>query len=261
MVALTINETAVRVSHGLTVLQAARANGITIPTLCDHKSLSPSGNCRMCLVEIEGYRGQVAACTTPAAEAMIVRTETPELIDMRKVVLEMLLRRYVETGNSADATRDSELLHWTRHYGMSLPDPPPSPRFVPDGDPNPFVRVDLNKCILCTRCVRACAEIQGRFVWGVGDRGDEARIIAGTDVTMLEARCESCGACSAVCPTGALDDRMSYGLGRPDKVVTTTCTYCGVGCQFDLNVKDDKVIRVTSNPEAPVNGGSPEVST
>src|SRR5262249_31559789 len=125
---------------------------------------------------------------------------------------------------------------------------------VVDSDPNPFVWVDFNKCILCTRCVRACEEVQGRFVWGVGYRGDDARIIAGLDTTMLDARCESCGACAAYCPAGALDDRMSVGLGKPDRVVATTCGYCGVGCGLNLNVKEGRIIRVTSEPSAPVNG-------
>jgi len=102
--------------------------------------------------------------------------------------------------------------------------------------------------------VRACAEVQGRFVWRTSERGASTQIAAGLGTTMLEARCESCGACVAYCPTGALDNKMSIDAGTPDKVVTTTCTYCGVGCQFDLNVKDNKIIRVTSNPNAPVNG-------
>jgi formate dehydrogenase alpha subunit len=254
MITLTINDIPVQVADGATVLQAARASKISIPTLCDHPNLSPSGNCRLCLTEVEGMHRQVAACTTPAANGMAIHTETPALMEMRRLVLGMLASRYVETGNPSAATRDSELLHWMNHYGVTFPDPPPLPRFASDSDPNPFVRVDLNKCILCTRCVRACAEIQGRFVWGVGYRGDDTRLIAGQDVSMLDGRCESCGACAAVCPTGALDDRMSYGLGRTDKLVTTTCTYCGVGCQFDLNVKDNQVIRVSSNPQAPVNG-------
>jgi formate dehydrogenase major subunit/formate dehydrogenase alpha subunit len=142
-----------------------------------------------------------------------------------------------------------------KYYGLDLSAAAGrAPRYVVDSDPNPFVRVDLNKCILCTRCIRACAEIQGRFVWGLAERGYDAHIVAGASTDMIDARCESCGACVAYCPTGALESRMSAGLGQADKLVTTTCTYCGVGCQYDLNVKDGKIIRVTSNPDAPVNG-------
>src|SRR5262249_49101844 len=113
-----------------------------------------------------------------------------------------------------------------------------------------------NKCILCTRCVRACREIQARFVWGVAGRGADTAVVPGAGTSLLDARCESCGACVAYCPTGALDDKMSVGLGRPDKVVPTICGDCGVGCRFNLNVKDGRIIRVTSDPEAPVNGMS-----
>lgn len=253
-VKLTINDRQLEANEGQTILDVARANKITVPVLCYYKGLSLSGNCRLCLVEVEGVRAQVAACTTQVSDGMVVRTETPAVVESRKFVLDMLLRRYVELGDAADATRESELRYWAGKYGVTFPDPQPAPRYAVDGDPNPFVRVDLNQCILCTRCVRACAEIQGRFVWEVGYRGDAAKIIAGLDTTMLEGRCESCGLCAEVCPTGALDHKMSYGLGRADKVVTTTCTYCGVGCQLDLNVKDNTIIRVTSNAHAPVNG-------
>ncbi len=253
-VRLTINDHPFEATDGQTILDVAQAKGITIPTLCYYKGLSLSGNCRMCLVEVEGVRGQLAACTAQVSEGMVVRTETMAVIEARKFILDMLLRRYVELGDAADATRESELLYWAARYGVAMPDPHPKPRYVPDSDPNPFVRVDLNKCIMCTRCVRACAEIQGRFVWDVGYRGDAAKIIAGLDTTMLDGRCESCGLCAEVCPTGALDHKMSFGLGVPDRVMTTVCAYCGVGCQFDLNVKDNRIIRVTSNPDAPVNG-------
>jgi predicted molibdopterin-dependent oxidoreductase YjgC len=127
-----------------------------------------------------------------------------------------------------------------------------------DSDPNPFIWVDKNKCIMCTRCVRACAQVQGRFVWIQAYRGYDLRIVAGADTTMLQARCESCGACVAHCPTGALDNKMSVKLGPPDRLVTTTCSYCGIGCQLDLNIKDDvaggRVLRVTSTSKAPVKG-------
>ena len=125
-----------------------------------------------------------------------------------------------------------------------------------DPDPNPFILVDRNKCIVCGRCVRACAEIQNRDVWNFAQRGFQTKLVAGADQLMLDARCESCGQCVAYCPVGALHDKMSLGLGRPNQVtkVRTTCSYCGVGCTFDLNVRDGKVVRVTSAEDAPVNG-------
>jgi formate dehydrogenase major subunit/formate dehydrogenase alpha subunit len=259
-VKLTINYRPVEAEAGQSVLEAARANGITIPTLCYHKDLSPVGSCRLCMVEVEGWRGEVAACTLPVSEGMVVRTETPALAQTRKTILELLLRNFYDAGYAAGPRArgdrpETEFMRWVNHYGARLTGgEPPRARRKIDSDPNPFVWVDFNKCILCTRCVRACAEVQGRFVWGVAGRGHEARIAAGVDTPMLDARCESCGACAAYCPTGALDDRMSLGLGLLDKKVTTTCPYCGVGCQFDLNVRNGKVIRVTSNPNAPVNG-------
>ncbi len=252
---LTINNQPLVARKGQTLLEAARENQITIPTLCYHKDLSPVGSCRLCMVEVETWRGQVAACTTPVSEGMVVHTETPTVIQTRRLVLELLLQNYMDAGYTASSRPVSEFIHWINHYEVKLPQNyQPAERFQVDSDPNPVVWVDMNKCILCTRCVRACAEIQGRFVWGVGERGDEARIIAGADTTMLDARCESCGACVAYCPTGALDDKMAIHVGQPDKIVTTTCTYCGVGCQFDLNIQDNEIVRVTSNPNAPVNG-------
>jgi formate dehydrogenase major subunit/formate dehydrogenase alpha subunit len=257
MIKFTLNNQELEVPDGTTVLQAARANGITIPTLCDHPDLTPYGGCRLCVVEVEGARVPQASCTLPAAHGLRVRTESPALTQSRKTVLELLLSNYYDSGYTPSKDPAlNELAHWVQHYDVHLPEAqkPKQPRYAVNSDPNPFVFVDLNKCILCTRCVRACAEVQGRFVWGLSDRGFDTRIVAGADMTMLEARCESCGACVAYCPTGALDNKMSMDAGQPDKKVLTTCTYCGVGCQFDLNVKDNKIIRVTSNPNAPVNG-------
>jgi formate dehydrogenase major subunit/formate dehydrogenase alpha subunit len=257
MIKFTLNNQELEVPDGTTVLQAARANGITIPTLCDHPDLTPYGGCRLCVVEVEGARVPQAACTLPAANGMKVHTESPALTQNRKTILELLLTNYYDSGYTPSKDPAlNELAHWVQHYDVQLAESlkPKQPRYAVNSDPSPFVFVDLNKCILCTRCVRACAEVQGRFVWGLSDRGFDARIVAGADMTMLEARCESCGACVAYCPTGALDNKLSLDLGQPDKKVTTTCTYCGVGCQFDLNVKDNQIIRVTSNPNAPVNG-------
>lgn len=254
-VKLTINNQTVTAETGQTVLEAARSAGIVIPTLCYHKDLSPVGSCRLCMVDVEGWGRELAACTLEVKQGMQVNTETPALARSRRQVLELLLYHYYESGYAANDHHETEFQHWVKQYGARLPAGfEPQTRYDVNSDPNPFVWVDLNKCILCTRCVRACSEVQGRFVWGVGERGAEAKIIAGTDTTMLDARCESCGACVAYCPTGALDDKLSIGTGLPEKIVTTTCPYCGVGCNFDVNVKDNQIIRITSQPEAPVNG-------
>jgi predicted molibdopterin-dependent oxidoreductase YjgC len=268
-ITLTINELPVHARSGQTILLAAREIGIEIPTLCHHKDLSPVGSCRLCVVEVDGWRGEQAACTTCVGEGMIVRTETPAIRRSRQFILEMLLQNYSNAGCSlGDRAEDTEFEKWVIEYqalkpiDTKIPIPNTqypitnlqSPILPINSDTNPFISVDMNKCILCTRCVRACAEIQGRFVWGVGGRGGEAKIIAGNDTTLLDARCESCGACVAYCPTGALDNKLSLDMGKPDKIVTTTCSYCGVGCQFDVHVRDNKILRVVSNPDAEPNG-------
>jgi predicted molibdopterin-dependent oxidoreductase YjgC len=251
MLKFMLNGKPVQAEEGETVLQVTRRLGIVIPTLCDHPDLTPFGGCRLCVVEVKGSRTPQAACTRLVEDGLVVQTDTPRLTENRRAVLAMLLSIYYdETGS-----QDNELMYWAEVFGLDAKKlMARQPRYPVDSDPNPFVRVDLNKCILCSRCVRACAEVQGRFVWGMAQRGFDTHLAAGLDETMLEARCESCGACVAYCPTGALDSKLSWGLGTPDKKVTTTCTYCGVGCTLDLNVKDGKVIRVTSNPNAPVNG-------
>jgi formate dehydrogenase alpha subunit len=251
---VTINGRVFGAQEGMTVLEAARNHGIEIPTLCHHPSLRPVGSCRMCLVEVEPMANLATACTLQVREGLAVQTETPRLVEMRKAILELLLEDYADAGYAAGDREATEFERWLTRYGVRRrAGSSVRLRYPINADPNPVLWVDMNKCILCTRCVRACAEIQGRFVWGVGERGHRARIMAGTDTSLLEARCESCGTCVAYCPTGALDDRMSVGLGKPERVVATICSYCGVGCHLDLNVRDGRIIRVTTRPESPVN--------
>ena len=255
MVKLKINGKEVQAPEGITVLQAAAQAGVTIPTLCDHPDLHPYGGCRLCVVDAKGYRTPMASCTLPVSEDMEVVTHSPELEKTRKTILEMLLSNYYDDGYENGQKQETQFMHWIRHYGLDVKARmSPKPQYQVNSDPNPFVFVDLNKCIQCTRCVRACTDIQGRFVWSMAERGFNVHPVPGADTDMLDARCESCGACVAYCPTGALDNKMSMGAGVPDKVVMTTCTYCGVGCQFELNIKDDKIIRVTSTEKAAVNG-------
>ena len=256
-VKITIDGVSIEAAEGSRLLDVARQNGMRIPTLCYHRDLSPTGNCRMCVVEVQGARFLQAACVTSIWDGMVVTTNSSRVMRSRRITLEMMLANHPQDCLVCDASGSCELQDLAYEYQVEVPAwGNKGGRFTVDSDPNPFVRVNFNKCILCRRCVQACAEVQGRFVWGVANRGFDEVIVAGAGTSMLEARCESCGQCVAYCPTGALSDKMSYGLGRAHQVhkVTTTCAYCGVGCQFDLNIKDGRVIGVTSNPSAPVNG-------
>jgi formate dehydrogenase alpha subunit len=251
---VTINGQIFECRPGQTILDVARENGIEIPTLCHHPDLSLDGSCRLCMVEVEGKRAPVAACVQPATEGMNVTTESTDLTTSRTLTLELLLSQYNEAAPAeASVGPETEFEHWVHHYGLQIPNAPADQgRFPVNDDPNPVIRVDRNKCILCTRCIRACDEVQGRFVWDLAKRGNNTKLIAGTDTTMLDARCESCGACVAYCPTGALEDRRSFGIDASEKVVQSVCTYCGVGCGIDLHITDNQITRVTGN--GPING-------
>ncbi len=254
---ITIDGIPIEAREGQTILQAAREHGVHIPTLCYHKDLTPTGNCRICVVDVAKQRFLQAACVTQVWEGMEIQTRNERVARSRKLTLELMLANHPQDCLVCDVSGSCELQDLAYDYQVEVPKwGSKGTRYPVNSDPNPFVRVDFNKCILCRRCVLACAEIQVRNVWGVAYRGFEEKIVAGADTNMLDARCESCGQCVAYCPTGALSDKMTYAKGRTHQVtkVKTTCTYCGVGCQFDLNVKDGKIIGVTSNPDAPVNG-------
>jgi predicted molibdopterin-dependent oxidoreductase YjgC len=254
---IKINGKAIQAEDGKTILQVAKEHNVRIPTLCYHKDLNPTGNCRMCVVDVNGWRISPAACVTPVWEGMEIETDSEKVMKDRKLTLELMLANHPQDCLTCDVAGECELQDLAYEYKAEVPAwGAKGTRYKVDSDPNPFIRVDMNKCILCRRCESACAEIQVRDVWGVAKRGFDEVMVAGAGVPMLEARCESCGQCVAYCPTGALSNKMSYGMARAHQVkkVTTTCSYCGVGCQFDLLVKDNKVIGVHSNSEAPVNG-------
>jgi predicted molibdopterin-dependent oxidoreductase YjgC len=258
-VSLIINGVRVAAPEGSTILEAARQAGIRIPTLCHHPDLTNVGACRMCVVSVEKARGLQTACTTPVVEGMVVDTESADARATRRVVLEMLLGDHPNECMKCEVNGDCELQDLVYEYDVPWPEHDGRHHVYPiDPDPGPFIFIDRNKCILCTRCVRACAEIQNRDVWNIAQRGFESKLVAGADQTLQAANCESCGQCVAYCPVGALYDKLSVGAGRVSQVtkVRTTCAYCGVGCNFDLNVRNGKVIRVTSAKDAPVNGMS-----
>jgi predicted molibdopterin-dependent oxidoreductase YjgC len=256
-VTLTINAQTVVAPEGATILEAARSAGIRIPTLCHHPDLANVGACRLCVVSVEKAKGLLTACTTPALEGMVVDTESEEARETRRWVLGVLLSDHPNECMKCEVNGDCELQDLVYEYDVPWPEGTGKRHNYPlDPDPNPFVFIDRNKCIVCTRCVRACAEIQNRDVWNVANRGFDSKLVTGADQPMLEARCESCGQCVAYCPVGALFDKMSVGQGRLSQVskVRTTCSYCGVGCNYDLNVRDGKIVRVTTASDAPVNG-------
>lgn len=254
---LTINGKGVQAPDGATILEAAAAAGIDIPTLCHHPDLSNVGACRMCVVSVEKAKGLQTACTTPVFEGMVVHTDSTDAAATRKFVLEMLLTDHPNACMTCEVNGDCELQDLVYDYAVAWPEQNGSRHtWDVDPDPNPFIFIDRNKCILCSRCIRACGEIQNRDIWSFAYRGFKTKLVAGADQDMLDAGCESCGQCVAYCPVGALYDKMSLGQGRISRIkkVRTTCSYCGVGCNFDLNVRDGKIVRVTSNHEAPVNG-------
>ena len=256
---IIINGQKIEAQKGQTIIQVARQHGFNIPTLCYHKDLSPTGNCRMCVVDVKGSRFLQAACVTQVWEGMEIETHNEKAVKSRKLSLELMLANHTPNCSYCDISNECELQDLVEEYQAVTPAwGLKGTRYKVDSDPNPFIHVDFNKCILCRRCVQACAEIQCRDVWGVAKRGFEEVIVAGAGTTMLEARCESCGQCVAYCPTGALSNKIDYGEGmaRAHQIhkVTTTCSYCGVGCQFDLIIKHGKVVGVASNPNATVNG-------
>ena len=187
-ITLTINNQRVVAPDGATILEAARDAGIRIPTLCHHPDLSNVGACRLCVVSVEKARGVQTACTTPVFEGMVVDTESKDARDTRRFVLEMLLSDHPNECMKCEVNGDCELQDLVYEYDVPWPEHNGKRHTYPiDPDPNPFVFIDRNKCILCTRCVRACAEIQNRDVWNIADRGFDSKLVAGADQNLLDA--------------------------------------------------------------------------
>src|SRR5690349_17438525 len=272
MPSLTLNGTDVPFQPGQTILEAARTAGVDIPTLCWYPKLPIVGNCRICLVSVKGQNKLLPACATPAAEGMVVETESDAAVSNRRGVLDFLLERYpgehlvsshhsnggngfppAGNGNGARPAARNEFEEYVVRYEVSARPHHDLP--LRSGDERPgdvMIQHDMSHCILCTRCVRACEDIQEVGVLDIGDRGGQTHIIVGGDGDPDHAGCTWCGECVRVCPTGAIFEfipRQKFGEAKvqnAEKVTRSVCPYCGVGCQIDIHSTGDQVVRVTS---------------
>ena len=225
-----------------TILQAAKRNDIEIPYLCYKEGYRPDGNCRACMVEIEGERVLAPACCRQPTEGMKINSENERAVHSQKMVLELLLSDMPQQGKSP-YTLNSELDYWANKFDIY--DPRFHQREQPKADlSHPAISVNLDACIQCTRCIRACREEQVNDVIGMAFRGSHAKIVFDMAEPMGESTCVACGECVQACPTGALMPAKNVGLIEPDKKVETTCPYCGVGCLLTLNVKNNHILYV-----------------
>ncbi|HEY8353703.1 MAG TPA: formate dehydrogenase subunit alpha [Methylophilaceae bacterium] len=256
-VSLEIDGKEITVPKGTSVMRAAMMAGITVPKLCATDSLEPFGSCRLCLVEIEGRRGYPASCTTPVDEGMVVHTQTSKLADIRRNTMELYISDHPLDCLTCAANGDCELQDMAGAVGLR------EVRYGYDGanhlkaekdTSNPYFTFDPSKCIVCSRCVRACEEIQGTFALTIESRGFDSKVASGIN-NFLDSECVSCGACVQACPTATLMENTVIEHGTPEHSVTTTCAYCGVGCSFDAEMKGEEVIRMVPSKNGGANHG------
>jgi formate dehydrogenase major subunit len=249
---LTINGRAVDVETGTSLLNAARALGIAIPSLCASPHLKPYGGCRLCLCHIEGQPALAAACTTPVQTGMVVRTDSEILNRHRRNIVELYLSEQSNQGLEIS----EPLLELGRQFGMgAIRYREPTKRTAVLDQSNPYFAFNPAKCIACARCVRVCDEVQGTIALSLSGRGFGTRVIAGNDVGFAASNCVSCGACVKECPTEALYEKAVARIGQPAGMTQTTCGYCGVGCQFKVGVRAGRIVQMMPVDDSPVNEG------
>ena len=258
MVTVTIDGVPVTVPAGTSVMRAAVMAGVGVPKLCATDSLESFGSCRLCLVEIEGRRGYPASCTTPVDAGMKVKTQSPRLADLRRGVMELYISDHPLDCLTCSANGDCELQDMAGAVGLR------EVRYGYEGEnhlkavkdeSNPYFTFDPSKCIVCSRCVRACEEVQGTFALTIDGRGFDSKVSPGQMEDFMDSECVSCGACVQACPTATLMDKSVIAAGTPDRSVTTTCAYCGVGCSFNAELKGAQVVRMTPNKDGHANHG------
>jgi formate dehydrogenase major subunit len=254
----------ISVPEGTSVLRAAALLGADVPKLCATESLEPFGSCRLCVVEIDGRKGTPAACTTPVAPGMHVTTQSPRLERLRRGVMELYISDHPLDCLTCAANGDCELQDMAGavglrevRYGYSGDNhfDITKPRFTALDDSNPYFSFEPAKCIVCSRCVRACEEIQGTFALTIEGRGFGSKVAAGADGSFLDSPCVSCGACVQACPTATLTEKSVIELGQPRRTVLTTCAYCGVGCTFKAELQGEQVVRMVPHKDSGANEG------
>ena len=258
-VTLTIDGRAVTVPQGTSVMRAAALSGGSIPRLCATDSLQSFGSCRLCLVEIDGVKGTPASCTTLAAQGMAVHTQTPRLAKLRKGVMELYISDHPLDCLTCSANGDCELQDTAAQVGLR------DVRYGYVGEnhlgavadsSNPYFEFDPSKCIACSRCVRACDEVQGTFALTIEGRGFSSKVSAGqAGDSFLASECVSCGACVQACPTATLQEKSVTEIGKPERSVITTCAYCGVGCTFRAEMRGEQLVRMVPWKDGKANRG------
>ena len=270
LVTLDIDGRSISVPEGTSVMRAASQAGISIPKLCATDMLEAFGSCRLCLVEIEGRKGYPASCTTPVAAGMKVSTQTPKLADIRRGVMELYISDHPLDCLTCPANGHCELQDMAgvvglrevrygydgeNHVYAKTKQGETNPHFVAKDESNPYFTFDPSKCIVCSRCVRACDEVQGTFALTIQGRGFESKVAASQDSRFLDSECVSCGACVQACPTATLSEKSLIDRGQAEHSVITTCAYCGVGCSFRAEMKGEEIVRMVPNKDGHANHG------
>ncbi len=257
IVTVLIDGTPVEVPEGTSIMRAAALTGTQVPKLCATDSLAAFGSCRLCLVEVDGKPGTPASCTTPCSEGMSVRTQTPRLDKLRKGVMELYISDHPLDCLTCPANGDCELQDMAGVVGLRDVRYPDGANHLdaPKDESNPYFTFDESKCIACSRCVRACDEVQGTFALTIAGRGFGSKVAASDGVPFLESECVSCGACVQACPTATLQEKTVIDLGVPTRKVKTTCAYCGVGCSFVAELRGDELVRMVPDKTGGANAG------
>ena len=269
LVTLEIDGQSVTVPEGTTVMRAAAELGIMVPKLCATDSVEAFGSCRLCLVEIEGRRGTPASCTTLVAQGIKVSTQNDRLARIRNGVMELYISDHPLDCLTCAANGDCELQDMAGAVGLrdvrygyegenhvfARQNGEANPLYLPKDLSNPYFHFEPSKCIVCSRCVRACEEVQGTFALTIDGRGFASHVAAGVDEDFLDSECVSCGACVQACPTATLIEKSVVEQGQPEHSVVTTCAYCGVGCAFKAEMQGDKVVRMMPYKDGGANEG------